>query len=547
MQDDKRTPFPIFHMPHRTGWIIALITLLALVIRIWVAWDAYRAPYDVPHFIEDAIRLLGGDMKGLNPHWSLGGILTAAIALRWGFEPDLWLQIVTVLTGTGLVWAIMMMVLRLTGNRAAALLTGAITAVNPTMIEFSVNSMGEMPYLFFLVFSIVCFLPPHDQPDTPRWRFPAASAVLGVGMFYRPVECFIAFVILAGWQILRTRKEGLPMLRPLLLGALFFSIFVAPHPLLTKRQYDTLSLSSKIVISLAAGSVGTDSKALYALEPPRRDHVEHLRERGILSYLWVNRREIAGNYTRNMTGAFRISKDQLFPAGFRVGTGWAFGFFLLAALLLHRPPWRSLLIAGVVFSVSLPSLLSLSFIHPRWLVNILPFTLAMGTATIYLIFQRTQARSVRVLATALLAAFMINATLYAKHTSGDGWYGHNQQAVGEQMRRFASHDAIIVSTDPKIALGFYGTHPFRWRSMRYGPIEDVLAFAARQNADLFVVASNILPHWPIQELFEGAPVPDGWIILDHVVYERYNPRWGYQTDAYLVLGRAQETEETVEP
>jgi hypothetical protein len=515
-----------------------LVILLATAVRVWVGWNADPLDLDVGHFVRFGKALADGNPSGFSHHWSLGPILLTALTYRLGLDPLFWLQVSTLLAGVIATGACMVMVHRLCGIRPVALLAGLLMACNPSMIVYSVNSMGEMPFIALLLLAAVVQIPPEGVTRHHPGRFLSAAALLGLGYLYRPVESYMAFGLLGLWQVKHTwTSRAFSRLLWIGLAAVVFISFSMPQTVVTKIRTGVWSPSTKFAM-LVYRDYGTDSKAMYGLNTPLQEEQRRYEEMGTARYLWAQKAAIARSSVRTAGNAFRELKGQLFDGSFRIGTGWAIGLAMAGAIVLWNARWRKLLLACASFPAAISAVLCLSYVHTRFMVTSIPFTASLFSALAYAAYSRLQDRRLRGALLVLLALAMGSNILYAKVNGGDGWYAQNIIKVARQMKRYAGEDDVIMSLGPPYAVRFYERHAWPlWDNMPYGTIEEVLDYAASRSVKLIVVAHRTYPHWPIQKLFDGAPLPPGWTIAAHPRFERYNPRWGDETDEYLLLLR----------
>ncbi|MBU1908561.1 MAG: glycosyltransferase family 39 protein, partial [Verrucomicrobia bacterium] len=317
-----------------------LVVLLAAVVRVWVGWDADPLDLDVGHFVRYGKALANGNPSGFSHHWSLGPILLTALTHRLGLDPLFWLQLSTIIAGVVAVGACMVMVYRLCRIWSVALLAGLLMSCNPSMLVYSVNSMGEMPFIALMLLAAAIQLPPEGTTRHHPGRFLSAGALLGLGYLYRPIESYLAFGLLGLWQLhYAWTSRAFSRLLWIGLGAAVFISFSMPQTVVTKIRTGVWSPSTKFSM-LVYRDFGTDSKAMYGLNTPLQEEQRRYQEMGTARYLWAQKTAIARSAVRTAGIAFRVLKDQLFDASFRIGTGWAVGLVLVGAIVLWNAPWR---------------------------------------------------------------------------------------------------------------------------------------------------------------------------------------------------------------
>lgn len=521
-------------------WLTWAIILLAAGIRLAVGYFSYPLTSDAPHFVQHGVAMAHGHEGALNERWSQIPQYAAALAVSAGLDPGRAVQALTLLAGILAVPLFMRLLTRWTGSAWAGLIGGAWLATSQPMIEYSVNSMGEMSFLCLLLAALNCMPGPWLDP-APSWKQAGgAYLALGLGLGFRPPESVISMALLSGHLGVAAllRKNG-RLAGKMLMGLAIFAGFAFPLMWVTRLQTGMVSTSSKID-NIAYGVAGYDSKVIYGWgnldeQNPMYARINELKSAGPAVFLWRHRGEIARRWFANMMVALRHVKNFLFSGAFSMGTGWFAILLAICAVGVGRAYGWTVPGRMGIWAVVMPSFMALSFVHPRWIVPWCPFAMALFAAGLAACCSASRYR--RIAGVALAGIFVWQGWQGA--WAVDTWVEHNSREVARELRQLDSAEAIVSSVRPVFAVEYYQDNPLLWRNQPYGEIPEVLAYADREHIQYLLVQSAAYPHWPIQRLREGlAPVPAGWEIVLRREFTRTHPRWGEQTDQYLVIGRS---------
>ncbi|MFH0908133.1 MAG: hypothetical protein V1929_05165 [bacterium] len=516
---------------------LVLLAILAFVLRFIPALTAYPTPTDSAHFVQFGMELAQGNPLGFSEHWSQWPILLAALAIKLNLDPGRALQASTVVAGVIAVCATVVLCFKLTGRWRIGLLAGFFAATNPSMIEYSVNSMGEMPYLAVILSALGLAIPAGPDGRVSSRALIGGFFLLGVSIYYRPTEACTAAFFLAVLSVAFSPRDARKKTMIVTLAGLFiFACWLVPLTTLTRIRTGSGTPSAKIV-NLAFGDYGTDSKALYAVKSPVENEAKLLREKGVVGYIWLKRNEMTRRWVRNMGQCVRIMKDQLLPASFKLGSGWFVLGGIFAALAAWRHRHGRLWLCCLPFVFSMPALFSLSFVFPRWLIPSLPFLILLLSGTIALVSGLRPERIWKAGLAIVFGLMMLNQAAYGIHAAGDGWRGRNIKDISRFAREHGSEDDVLMAIFPQYAIHFYKEHPFRWKRLHYGSIDEVEQAGEGYHATLVIVAGQEFGHWPIHKLFEGTAPPPNWHLLGRKTFERLDPKWGLEVDDYLIYRR----------
>jgi len=160
----------------------------------------------------------------------------AAMNEVFGSQAWLAIRLVQALLSTASVWLICDIAWRLFSRRDIAWLCGLMAALSPPLA----GGVAEVDPVSFEVFLVLVYvyltLPPRLMPAAPRWRWPAAGAVLGLAALVRaPILLLLPWLVVLLWA---NRPAGAPWLRtvagPTLAAGLAAAAVISPW---TIRNY----------------------------------------------------------------------------------------------------------------------------------------------------------------------------------------------------------------------------------------------------------------------------------------------------------------------
>jgi hypothetical protein len=523
--------------PASRGFVPAAVALaiLAAAVRLYVAGHSYPVRDDAGHFVQFAMELAGGNPEGLSAHWSMAPILVASAAIRMHADPQRAVQLTTVAAGVACVLFAAALAAAVFRSRRAGLLAGIIVAVNPTLVDYSTNGMGEMPYMALTMAGALV------ARTTLQGAFfgPAlALGLAGLALYFRPVEAVVFAATLGAFgAIPALARRDVRRVGAWALAGLVFVALALPLCIHTARHSNFGGPSTKIV-NLAFGEYGYDSKAVFAQEGPMADEVGRLKSIGAARYLWERRADFPPRFARNVARLVRFVRDETFAGPFHLGSGWLFALLAAGAVLEGRRgrlrEWPFLLCIGFG-----PALLTcLSFVHPRWVVGAVPYVLILfaGAADTLADLARGR-RCWQVVLAGLLAWWVGSGVAMSRGLSWDHWRYDNVPAVARELRRFGGEDDILMTKGPQLPINFYRQHPLRYVEMPYGTMAQTEAHAGRKGVTLIALSSQSYPHWPVNEVFKGAAPPANWELVASPVFCFDDPRYGPQEEKYLLYRR----------
>ena len=524
-------------------WGFLLVLALTVAVRIQAAALSYPVQGDAGHFVESAMLMAQGDPKGFSPHWSQLPIFVGAWALENGFDPKRAMQMITLLAGIAVPPLMLLLSHLLLRRWTTGFMTGVILATTPIAVEYSVNSLGEMPFMACSIAGLCMFL---RAVERRGWMGPwllAGGALYGMGIYSRPFESAVALGVALLFLVWRYGwSERILSWWHFILPPVAFVLLAMPLQLNSMRQESPVPLSGKLV-NIAFGDFGYDSKAMKSLDADtgaefgRRG--QDLVELGVVGFMWKYKESIARGWFVNMGRAARFLNDTLFPASLRIGMFWTVLFAAFALATGWKRGFLSAwcLPAGLI--LAMPMLLSLSFVHPRWMVPALPYAVLILADAVAANLPRDRRALLFAAVLVLCFAATQNVTAAKFRVADESWRYFNQEKLAARMWELGCSDEdVIMVPGPNIAINFYRKHVDRWTDLRYSKSVDVLEeYCRRKDVDVVVVGSSSYPHWPIQRLFDCGVPPANWVLLDRVRFATEDKRLGYREEQYLVYRR----------
>lgn len=493
------------HTKNTLVWIG--LAMLATVIRLLAARNAYPACGDAGHFVQHGVALANGVPGAMSTYWSQGMIAIAAAAVKLDLDPRYALQATTVVSGVAVVLLFLGAIWRLTRSRQLALTGGLILAVNPTMVQYSITGYSEMPYMMFLMGGVFVGL---SRRLHGVLRFALAGVLIGVGGYFKGLDAAVAacgFGLFACFQ--GGARGRAQVLRAGIVPVAAF-LLLLPLCIFTYIQAGSFTPGSKGGGNFAAGPNWADSKAVYAAEGIQ------LEGKTMAELI----RKIPSRTMRNSRDAVRLVSGQIFTRGFRLGAFW--GFLLIvgvgAALWKRRDGQALLPVCMLIIQVGL---LCLVFVHHRILAPSLPWgvlllLLAWRSIAPPSDFRKWSARGI-------LAFYLAVNARYAMDAFANDfvwWRYANVQHCAEKLREYGGTDADVIMTyGPHMAVEFNRTNPLRTVEVPYGTLGQVEDIAHRKQVRFVVISDKFRSHWPVASLFEeGAVAPTNWILREELIF-----------------------------
>lgn len=519
----------------RVGAVLAILAL-AFSLRWEAASHAHPVQSDAFHFVDWAVAYAHGQ-AALNTHWSQGPMLLAAAAEKLGRDPRYALQYSTLLAGVLACAAGLWLAWVWMGRWPLALAVGLVLACNPTMIEYSVNGLAEMPYVLLLLLAAGLVLRALKSGRGVFLLYPAAFALLGLGFYYRPAEALQAAGALAFYAALSqafSRPGRGRQFAGLAAGLLALVLIVVPYFRMLHAHTDQTLRNSKI-IALACGEQAYDSKAYYTMEGPVPAEVRRLEELGVARYLWSLRGELLPRWLRNQARAARHYNDHLFAGSFRMGMSWFAVLLVLAAggaVFRERGlPW----LLPAMLAACLPAVAGISCVFPRWLVPGVPF-LVMGLLAGWSALGRDRlGPAARAGALALLLLFCWRSAVFGVQSTDTHWQETVYSTVAQKLRYLAGPDDLMMTTMWPVAHHFDRERALRHDRLPYGELDELARFVDRKKVRWIVLSDRQFTHWPVNRLFDGGPWPANWREAARLEFDYVQAREGPQRERGLII------------
>lgn len=233
--------------------IVPLLIAGGFALRVWVAFGAGIIEHDGAYYAGLAAALLRGDVAhGWSTVWPpLYPVLIAMAA--WPFQVahimsperlEFAARLVSVVAGTVTLGLLHGWTRRMAGERAA-LVTLAVAAFHPRLVQYSASALTEMTFIALLLVGLTLIAAGDEQPDGERpaaGRDVAAGVAFGLACLARPEG-----VVLAAAVAVAMVARGLRMARRQLRLAFVLGVFVAVLPWVAfmNTQLGHFSLSEK--------------------------------------------------------------------------------------------------------------------------------------------------------------------------------------------------------------------------------------------------------------------------------------------------------------
>lgn len=545
LQADKSAPHPAARIASAVPYV--LIVGLALGLRIHLASFAYPAQSDSTHMIQQGILWVQGEPGALSTIWQEFPVLTSGIAYRLGWNPAEALQWSTVIFGTLLVGMTMLLTRRLFDSDAAAWIAGGWAAANQGLLNHSVNSMPEIGFAACLVSAYAVLAPAIRGQGLKFVPLLAGYGLLGLGMYFKPLDSLTAVALATGWLFLMHLRQVRRIALPLLAGLLCYIAIVSPHYMLQNRGTgaNDIQLANR-AFGLVKGLRAYDSK--FENAPDGVGFGQDLKEfeqLGAVKWLWLHRVEISRNYVSNVMRSLRVYSNYLFPKAFRMGNAWFIA--MLASILTIRlcsPEWKPFAFLALA-TMTFPLGVSLSYVYDRWLIIYLPLLIIAISGHLVSSSALWDRRWKQAIWLLLVVAMMGSSAMLTCQDHRDRiWQWANERSIAIWLRNTTSYGERIMAGKPSLALEMDLDSPHRWVRLPNAAVDQIEQISAEKNVSYVVLCDSFYPHWPVNQLLQGAPAPQNWTLVKKVKFERLHPIWGEQKEIYQIYKRSETGAET---
>ena len=186
-KQSKSKLFKRFGMLHRSPHLVIPIILVNFIISLYFLNQQSMVTFDGTYYI----RYFNGDYPWMGP-FPFGYPLFISFFKLFITDEVLAARLVTAMLGSDLLYTLSQVFMRLFSEKIGLLL--AIAAINPVVIRYSTLTFSDLPFLFFLMFSMWMFLEKRLLP---------AVMLASVSYLIRPEGLIFA----AGYTIIFFIKE----------------------------------------------------------------------------------------------------------------------------------------------------------------------------------------------------------------------------------------------------------------------------------------------------------------------------------------------------
>lgn len=296
---------------HQHG-ILALIIIAALLIRVLAVLTRPMVMLDETAYVRMAEHLAAGqgllDITGLTAtHFSpLLPLFSSAAGVLTGGDYIAASYAVVVIFGSLLLLPAWFLARDIAGPRAA-LLTAALLAVMPLMVDYSSRIYSESVYVFFLLTALAAGW---RLLTGGRWSWGALAGLsLGLAYLANPSTVFyFAALFLLMLAVAVRRKEWPHLLPALALFSVLFSLLAVPYVLYLHDELGRWTYSGK-----AAGNIQAAAAGLTHGTPEWEREMLSLTENGQLRILAIeDQSDPLAAFVNNPQLGTKIFLDQLY-------------------------------------------------------------------------------------------------------------------------------------------------------------------------------------------------------------------------------------------
>lgn len=505
------------------------------------AGKVFPAQGDASHFVQHGKAYWAMGMDAISGYWSLLPQFLTAWSVKFGLMPQFVLQATTVVFGVLLVAGVYALAIELTRRRSIAIVAGVLIATNPILTASSTSGLSETPHMALATWTLTLAFA--GTRKRRAWLFALAGAVASVDMYYRPYDLFLYLAGAFPFILWRLKGNGWRGNITLIgAGVLVGAICSMPFFVITGMK-SAGSVGTSKLSNLAYGEDGLNAKAMYAAkglhgeETPFAQRITELQKSGVWGYLWVHKDDVAKNYVRNIMRGIRNLNGHMFTGMFHMGLFWFVLFSGLSVLALWHERCRWVALYSVCSMGVILAALSLGFVHPRWIMQFMPFyVLLVGGGFAWLIGRLPCKRMQMVAWGCFLLAGLLNGR-WAVARLDDEWKQRNLFPVCERLHEMMVENEKLMSFHPELPALFYQTNALNWVNIPFDSVEEVFALAEAENVDCIVLHDGTFAHFPIHEI-EVHPelIPTPWHEIDKLEFEQ-ETRFDLERDVYRIYRR----------
>lgn len=491
-------------------WAWVGVLAVAFAVRWIAAREAYPVPGDGGHFVQWGVALAHGHAK-LSTYWSQGMVLAAAGAERLGMDPKRTLQGISFVAGMLVVLLFGGITGRVAKSGEWGLAGGLWAATNLTMVKYSIEGYSEMAYMAFLMGAV--YVAVGGKPGGKRDL--AAGVLLGLGGWFKGLDAAVAACAFALWRWVWGGRWRWDWRLAAVVPLVAFAVLL-PLCAYTYSETGQFAPGSKGGTNFLLGTAWKDSKVVYAATPAEmRTYAEAIR---------ALPRQVIGN----VHDMFRLSNEQLFIRGLRLGTIW-FALLVLGLVipLLRRDGnegGRMNYLLPVCLMVFQLAMLSLAFVHERIIVPTLPWLALLGLLGIR---ECLNGRTTIVRQWGVIGVFGVYCAVLAVYSAKAfqtefGWWRYERvQRVAEELLALGMNETdVVMHYGPQLAIETHRENPLLTEEVPYGSVEEVGRVAREKGVRFVAISDSWRGHWPIANIFKPeVALPENWVLCDELVFE----------------------------
>jgi len=469
---------------------------------------------DEMHYAESLHRFLHGRfLDGVSDYWSFFYPMAAVPFGLLARDAEAGLRILSLLSGAATVIPAYLIARRLWGRRAA-LLAGALVALHPNLLLFSVSAFTESFYGVLVILAAYLFVRALSA-GLATGALALAGAALGLAAATRQEASFIAAIFVLMILVGVSARAGAPALATRLRRAAVlvaaFAIAVAPYFALLHAKTGQWTVGSKAAVNLS-------SPAVWRTDLERERYVYSLNDEGTARRIDEQARESAARVLWRERGAIARSYLPKLGEGARLIPLLFATPFLLVLVPLgifgKRVPrslrdGETLLVILALFPFVLYSVFRVEL---RYLVPYLPVHLLWGAAGCDVIMRWISERVSRRSVVAWGAAAVIVASLVPydvhKYRSTAAAEPVEWKAIGRWMRDTGRGGSRLLA-EPGCSVSYYAGTP-EATFIPWTDVPGLLAFARRERFEYLLVDERyIRDKRPQLGALLESPIPGG--------------------------------------